>query len=407
MTLRKRRILLGIFSFLFVICGFLAVQYSQGYRITLDPFAITTTGALYIESPQRDLSIYLDTKQYSDESGLLKKGTLIDGLTPDTYTLTIKKELYYPYQKPLTILPSQVTRSMNILLVPQDITLQAEKIYTIPESYILFDIQNTSRILQKNTDTDAWILSSSDPLSPETNISSQIQSLTRKEFSSISFSPQQDAYLILTDDTTVSYLFSAQQRLTTHLNASSTPLLYPSFIGVEHASSTDIYTYQSTEPTSLPFTTITSLYKKDDTFIVHHNGVLETYTPPDTISRIATTTEALLGPDQKKILIRTDTGYQLYFLEQDLEALDMHEHDILPLDLPNNIKHLWWYDPYHLIIETEHAILFTEVSHHTPLVTYTLVDEPFDSVFYNQQEKSLFYTKGSDVFLLDLTVITP
>ncbi len=406
MTLRKRRILLAVFSFLFVVCGFLAIQYSQGYRITLDPFAITTTGALYLESPQRDLSIYLNEKQYSDQAGILKKGTLIDGLVPDTYALTIQKELYHSYQKSFTILPSQVTRSMNILLVPEDITSQAEKIYTIPESYTLLDIQNASRILQKNTDTDTWILASSDPLSPETNISSQIQSLTRKEFSSISFSPQQDPYFILMDDSTVSYLFSAQQRLTTHLNTSSTPLLYPSFIGVENASSTDIYTYQSTESISLPFTAITSLYRKNDTFIVHHDGVLETYTP-QTTTHIATTTEALLGPDQKKILIHTDDTYQLYFFEQDLEALDIKEKDLLPLALPENTEHLWWYDPYHLIIQTEDAILFTEISHHTPLVTYTLVDEPFEKVFYNQQEKSLFYTKGSDIFFLDLTIITP
>ena len=406
MTLQKRRLLLVFFSFLFVICGFLALGYSQGYRITLDPLDITTTGALYLESPQRNLSIYLDQKRYSDQSGILKKGTLIDGLVPDTYTLTIEKELYHPYQKSFTILPSQVTRSMNILLVPHDITAQAEKIYTVPESYTLLDIQNTSRILQKNNDTDAWILASSDPLSPETNISSQIQSLTRKEFSSISFSPQQEPYVILNNDTDVSFLFSAQQRLTTHIHASSTPTFYPSFIGVEHASSTDLYTYQSTEPTTLPFINITSVYKKDNTFLIHHDGILEAYTPEIT-THIATTTYALLGPDTKKILIHNDNGYQLYFLEQDLEALDVREKEMLPLNLPDNITKVWWYDPYHLILSTKEGVYFTEISHHDPLVSYLLVDKPFDTVFYNQQQKSLFYTKGSDIFLLDLTVITP
>lgn len=408
MTLRKRRLLLALFSALFIIFGIGALGYSQGYRITFPPFELTKTGALYLESPQRSLLIYLDGKRYSDQAGLLKKGTLIDGLTPDTYALSIEKELFQPYQKNLTIHPSKVTRSMNVLLVPQDIESQVEKIYTLPKNYTLVDIQNPSRILQRDTQSKQWILSSSDPLSPQTNISSQIRSLTRKEFSSVSFSPQQEPYLILKNKDTISFLFSAQQRLVTHIQASSTPQLYNSFIGVENASSTDIYTYQSSQATSLPFTDITSLFKKDDTFIVHHQDQLDLYTPnTQTLFPVATTTYALFGPDQKKILIKEGEEYKLYFLEQDLEALDVEENEILPLSLPENVKNIWWYDPYHLIIETDNSISFIEISHHTPLVSYILIQDTFDDVFYNQQEKNLFYRKGSDIFLLDLTVITP
>lgn len=408
MTLRKRRLLLALFSTLFVVFGIGALGYSQGYRLTFPPFELTKTGALYLESPQRSLLIYLNGKRYSDQAGLLKKGTLIDGLTPDTYALTIEKELFQSYQKELTIYPSKVTRSMNVLLVPQDIGSQVEKIYTLPKNYTLIDIQNPSRILQKNNTSKEWILSSSDPLSPQTNISSQIRSLTRKEFSSASFSPQQEPYLILKNKDTVSFLFSAQQRLTTHLQASSTPYLYTSFIGVENATSTDIYTYQSSEVTSLPFTDITSLFKKDNTFIVHHQDQLDLYIPStETLSHIATTTYALLGPDQKKILIKEGEEYKLYFLEQDLEALDVKEHETLPLSLSENVKNVWWYDPYHLIVETDDSVSFIEISHHTPLVSYALIQDTLDEVFYNQQEKNLFYRKGSDIFLLDLTVITP
>lgn len=87
------------------------LSYSLGYHIDFHKFKIYKTGILAFKSTPSGASIYINSKLHPDLTP-----ARIEELRPGTYSIEVKKEGFYPWQKDLAIHPNMVTRAENIVL---------------------------------------------------------------------------------------------------------------------------------------------------------------------------------------------------------------------------------------------------------------------------------------------------
>lgn len=148
----RRRLFYG-FVIVFLAISGTVVAYSQGWRITPETCTLTRVtsciqevGGIYIATHPQQVAIAIHGVVFSDESGLLKQGTLIGNLLPQTYSVTITKEGYTPWEKEINVEPAKVTDLSYIILLPT--TLPKEQITTAKGSAITaFEVYGNQHIL--------------------------------------------------------------------------------------------------------------------------------------------------------------------------------------------------------------------------------------------------------------------
>lgn len=89
------------------------LSYSLGYHIDFHKFVIYKTGILSLRSTPSGASIYVNGKLYPDLTP-----AMVGELKPGNYSIEVKRESFYPWQKELAIRPNMVTRADNIILFP-------------------------------------------------------------------------------------------------------------------------------------------------------------------------------------------------------------------------------------------------------------------------------------------------
>jgi len=91
----------------------IVLSYSLGYHIDFHKFNIYKTGIISITSAPSGASIYINGKLDKDITP-----ARIEELKPGTYSVEVKREGFYPWQKDLAVIPNMVTRADNIILFP-------------------------------------------------------------------------------------------------------------------------------------------------------------------------------------------------------------------------------------------------------------------------------------------------
>jgi hypothetical protein len=89
------------------------LSYSLGYHIDFHKLVIYKTGILSLRSTPSGASIYINGNLHSDVTP-----ARIEELRPGTYSIEVRKEGLFPWQKELAVRPNMVTRAENILLFP-------------------------------------------------------------------------------------------------------------------------------------------------------------------------------------------------------------------------------------------------------------------------------------------------
>ncbi|MBI1957068.1 MAG: hypothetical protein HYS44_01250 [Candidatus Niyogibacteria bacterium] len=118
MTYSARTRLFWLSIAIFVIIAPPVLFYATGWRIT-SGFDIERTGGLFIAVPESGSKVYLDG-DLERETNFLQSGTLIQNLTPRTYSVLVAKDGYWPWTKNLLIKGSTVVEA-RALLVPQTV----------------------------------------------------------------------------------------------------------------------------------------------------------------------------------------------------------------------------------------------------------------------------------------------
>jgi PEGA domain. len=89
------------------------LSYSLGYHIDFHKLVIYKTGILSLKSTPSGASIYINSRLYKDMTP-----ARIEELRPGTYSVEVRKDGLFPWQKDLTVRPNMVTRAENIILFP-------------------------------------------------------------------------------------------------------------------------------------------------------------------------------------------------------------------------------------------------------------------------------------------------
>ena len=426
MTIHFRRKLFGFFIVLFIIIGIGVVLYSQGYRLDTNSFSLTKIGAVYIESYQSPINIYLNDTYYKDKSGLLTKGTLLASIIPQKYRLSIQKDGFLEYTKNIEVSPSQVTRFFNVLLVPQNIAYATSTIAS-SSSTVLDALTTQGAIAHETTARGTQYtlltipnLTTATPTS--LSINKTLATVSKQKFSQFLFYSNNPSELLATSSVGT-YRINLGEPSVTFLASSTLPYAYTiqdnflTFVSPQlAATTTKTKQIKETNPlaniiqlnissgatTSVTLTTpqrvgtITSLYAKnnylalittDKSLILYNN---DSHTEI-VISQNALS--ALFSPDAKKLLYRTVDGkIHIYFIKDELEIMDAKAGDDITLSLidTSHIQTMVWYqDSTHLIVTYPNQIKIAEVTQKEPNEQFTLWNGPYRLVAYAPDQNLL------------------
>jgi len=114
MTLKKRRAYLYILIVVFFVIIPLIMLYTSGYRIGKG-FKLVETGGIYIYSPESGSEIYIDNKK-KKETSALNKDLFVQNLKPDTYSILIAKDGFWPWAKEVTVEEKRVSEAIAFLI---------------------------------------------------------------------------------------------------------------------------------------------------------------------------------------------------------------------------------------------------------------------------------------------------
>ncbi len=435
MTIHFRRKLLAFFIALFFMLGISALYYSQGYRIDFSTWTIKKTGAVYIEGYQRPVDIYLNSTHYNDQSGFLKNGTLISSILPKKYQLTVTKNGFYTYEKNIQVEPSQVVRLFHALLVPT--TIATTTITTGVQGNTITEVAGDGSFITKSLGTPTHYTAYSFPLptasSTATDITASSSTFTKQKFSAVAFYPQHQNLFIGTSNTGLFRIDPVQKKITEIYSgevdfyttqgdtlyiiapiapiatstATSTPTQKkqqtkkqapPNPAGIIIASVSDPTQATSTERYPATFYgTNTANFEVRGQYqaLLLKSGELFLYdTTQATTTQLSSHAKYFsFSPDGRKFLWQDTTGEVfVYMLDNDLEALNARQGDIISLHLIDtaNIQHLWWYtDSYHLLLAYPNTVTLAEVSTIDPNNAFPVASGSYQDIAYVQQKNTL------------------
>ncbi len=160
MTKKTRTILFILVVILFLLAAPSLILYSQGYRFDLETKKVVQTGGLYFRILPRGAQVYVNG-ELKDETSLFTISSLIKNLIPKKYSVEIKKDGYYPWQKTLEVREKQVTEAKNVILFPQnpnftEVSTSTEEIETIVGNLLVSDLSPDQKKLLEYNDHEIW-----------------------------------------------------------------------------------------------------------------------------------------------------------------------------------------------------------------------------------------------------------
>jgi len=118
LTIGKRRVALIICVLVFLVVAPAVLLYSNGYRLGAN-WTLSKTGGLYVASPVSGAQIFVNDK-LEKETNIIQSGLYLSGLRPDTYSILIAKNGYWPWSKKMEV-KSQMVAEARALLLPKEI----------------------------------------------------------------------------------------------------------------------------------------------------------------------------------------------------------------------------------------------------------------------------------------------
>ena len=119
MTKKNRQSLFYGLLLLFPLLGGAIILYAQGWRLDLETFRVQKIGAIYIKSVPEHADIHLNGKPVQNKTGVLTRGTFINGLFPKNYKLALNAEGYLDWEEHIAVKPSLVSEIKYAVLIPK------------------------------------------------------------------------------------------------------------------------------------------------------------------------------------------------------------------------------------------------------------------------------------------------
>lgn len=422
MSINFRRKLFLSFVLLFLIVGTGIIYYSQGFRIDLASFSIKKTGAIYIESLPRDALIFINGKEFSNKSSILQKGTLITNILPKKYRLILKKEGFHEYQKNIEVFPSQVTRILNALLIPQ--TLKKETIAQNLKGEKLIDIDNFQNVLTQDKNNTYYLTS----LKKETNfnLSSRIASFFKSKIINLKFSPQEEN-TFLAQTVKGIYLLDLDQQKTSLLLEGE----FENFFATEkNLYALKVERNKKNEITNkkiiiYDLTLNKEVFQEEFTFFnpqekvidlkvgngllvfLLENGALGIYSPDEkSFRQIAFKAKQFsFSPDKSKIVFQDKDGkIFVYLLSDEIVSLEAPKESYLRIQVADasKIEKIYFYkDSFHLLLEYPQQIQIAEITKLEPNNQFLITNKKGEAA-YLLAENKIYLLEDTSLKRVDL-----
>ena len=428
MTHSFRTKLFILFVAIFCVIGVGLLFYIQGYRIDISTWRIQKTGALYIETSVRPVSIELNDRSYADESSFIQRGTFIPTVLPKRYRLVIKKDGYAPYEKNIAIVPGQVTRLLHILMVPLHIATTTYN--QIPGNTIVDSANGTEVITYDTAKKNYYDVRLGTP-SKSIALSPKITALTRRAIISMAFYPQESNRFIVQTQAGLSAV---------DLGANTqTPILQSPSLAWWGIRNNNVYAITTTTTpaagtsTSASTATIVSVFdlslakiaqsytlalpasstvvgadfSSSRAALILKDGSLLVYSlNSNTYIRIADTVKAVLfSPDGSRLLYQDRDGKIFaYLFNDDIVALNAPANTALRLSILETarVSKLWWaFDQYHILCVYPDKITVAEITQSEPNEQFTVASGAGNS-WYDDGSQTLFMIASSTLTAYNL-----
>lgn len=141
----RRRFYFRLAIAIFVLAVPFIFLYATGYRFE-SLTGLMSTGGIYVGAEQSDASIYIDG-ELVHETGTFRRAFYVEGLKPGSYTVTVSKEEYQPWEKKLEVHPHKVTEAQAFNM-PKDPLL-----VLIPPTFV----NQTPNATSTATSTDSFL----------------------------------------------------------------------------------------------------------------------------------------------------------------------------------------------------------------------------------------------------------
>jgi len=415
-----RKILAWICIILFLILAPITILYSVGYRLDWNPLKITQTGGLFFQVLPNSAEIFLDSK-FKKTTDFFFGSSLIDNLLPKKYSVSIRKDGYYSWEKQLEVKEKMVTAVENILLLPQNPDLTT--ISTDIESFWLSP-DNKNLILKEKplADKGGWSLKLY-------NLSKKIKSHLIKE-SDIYAKGAELMGLEFSDNSKSVFLEIGikEQAKKFALDLNQTPpipkevkdqpipidniitsqnfdgnIYYLDNLGYIFKTGTDFE--QKTQITQKPFNVLPEtdyeLKKFKDLIFLKENRTLYLFNKESNSWEkfFEPIVDLKLSPDFKKLVYFSDYEIWTMFLENISEQPAKQIGDkILIMRLSEKIKSVNWLNSFYLVIATENKVKVSEIDERDKINTIDLIQLPNPIILFNEANKKLYILSNDALY---------
>ena len=444
MTLKTRRIIFYGLFFVFFPISIGVIFYSQGWRFDFENFGVKKTGAIYIETVPKNVIIKLNNKIISDQSGLIKSGTLIPDLLPKNYKIEIQKNGYWTYRKNIKVEPSIVSELIDTILIPQKFekTAVIEKL----KGNEIIDL-NAKRIIVKNTQNKIYYSYRFDNPDAAFNINASFNNSFKKPevIENIALHPFNEDRLLI-KSVNGFYIFDTRKlqiekifinpvrnEISNGASEKNNKILAwfanNSTIYIVKSKIPAVYSYNlitKTEnelaklPENLPIINPTANRSADqsvgieiktsgsgsDISFLGKSGVLSLFNIKDKkFQQIADNVKNFsFSPDGKKLFfIDNDGKISVYFIEDWYKNSKKKIGDIASFDLKEiSVQNAFWHkDSYHLFImsknDSRESVSFMEIDDRLPINQYPIIVES-ENNYYDAGENLLYFIQNKTLY---------
>jgi len=405
---------------IFLILAPITILYSVGYHLDWNPPKITQTGGLFFRVLPEPAEIFLDSK-LKKTTDFFFGSSLIDNLLPKKYSISIRKDGYYSWEKQLEVKEKMVTAAENILLLPQNPDLTT--ISTNIENFWLSP-DNKNLILKEKplTDEGDWSLKLY-------NLSKKIKSHLIKE--SDIYAKGADLMNLEFSDNSKSVFLEIgikEQAKKFALDLSQTPpipkevkdqpipidniitsqgfegdIYYLDNLG--YVFKTDSNFEQKTQINQKPITVLPEtnyeLKKFKDLIFLRENRTLYLFNQESNSWEkfFEPIVDLELSPDSKKLVYFSDYEIWTMFLENIQEQPSKQIGDkVLIMRLSEKIKSVNWLNSSYLVIATENKVKVSEIDERDKINAVDLIQLPNPEVLFNEANKKLYILSNDTLY---------
>lgn len=415
-----RKALFWIFVLLFLVIGTGVVLYSFGWRFNAENLKIQKIGAIYLKTKPLGVTIRVGGKIYSDQSGIIQNGTLVQNLLPGIYPVEIIKTGYRSYQKFLEVNPSMISKLSKIQLIPE--VINPVSVLSIKGNDFIDSAETDSKIIVKN-EKGAYYLHDLNKPNSAFNISVAFENKqNNSHIKNLAFVPFNSSQLIIEDDfglkimdissgkmedigikpvvwtTNDSSIYLIKQNKSNKLELGVYNLVFKNYSVV--AEIPEIIS-------SIPFIKIKSSSSGEKIALLDLKGGLYLLTKGSDIKEIAHSAKFFaFSPDNKKIAFTDKDGLPaqaekigIHFIEDAKNDTPEKAGDVFRFELPNRNKivSIYWYqDSEHVFIDFGDQLRFMEIDQRPGLNIYTIYSN-YNDYDYEPETNTLFLTTNGQL----------